>query len=683
MPSRKIDWLTTPEHGQVVTKNKLLKDIKTNMISLLNDYIGRGIENEARLISEVQKMFKGGIVPSRSDWMILNLVLRELSEVKEQGKMYEDFIKDVSDSLGVSDLIMIRNFIEYITTLPPIAPQLSMTIDTLPQYGVYGARATFDKDINQWHITNRATAHWLVSNPVGTAYARVKVVDSASEDIEKYEITLRAGTHNSTQVITSNEIKRAGEKTLLFPISHTGWFGDRVGNLTFTAIATAIDKRGNKSNSQITTIYPPSRGIPQGYSTFNVQYRATEARNWQSTFGYTSGSFLGPERRTHGPMGLLAIDGNHEFRVRGYDPGVGWSSWSYSPKYNLTFRGERPGKPNPIVTSTSSNRINFKWKPTSDTDYYEIYYREPGKAISRTWRINTSSNPNSYFSGLKQNTGYTIYVRAYNKYYDNGTLGTVWGRTKKAPIRTVDYVTTGHTRYNGQSYYQNSAGYYRPKRAGGWRNAWGVDRPHWKPSSSKRYNRWQGSLIQGHWRETNWRVGWRSENYYCARSGGAYQASDGQSHGNNATFIMMDYHKMRRDLKDQVITKVEIWLEREGSIHGDPNIGNPVYLYNHNRDYSGLSLNGIYTHNRERLKYANNWAIDYSKNFARNSKHAIANNKTIALVNNIVHHNMKGFAFLKYYAGSFNNSGSVPRGSKHYIRFKPSYFTVRVFYRHK
>ena len=71
-----IAWKQHLNYGDVVSKNELLKDIKENLIRLLNDYKGRGVENEDFYISEVQKMFTGGVVPSKIDWKIMTNVLR-------------------------------------------------------------------------------------------------------------------------------------------------------------------------------------------------------------------------------------------------------------------------------------------------------------------------------------------------------------------------------------------------------------------------------------------------------------------------------------------------------------------------------------------------------------------------------------------------------------------------------
>lgn len=689
--TKEIEWIKQPVYGEVVTKGQLLKDIKTNIKSLLNDYRGRGIENEAMLIAEVDKMFTGGVVPSLVDWKVLNMVLYELSEVKERGSMYRLFIQDVSDSLGVSDLIQIRNFVDYITRLAPEEPYIGLTIDDFSDYSVDGVYATFDKDINQAHETNKATIHWSVKEPQSVNYAHIYFTDSPSEDVKEYRVSFQAGSYSRSYIVSAKDMDR--NETLSngiritnrvarvsIPIDLDGWFSNIGSNLIFNLNVSAIDKRNNSSTARERVFYPTGKGFPQGYSTFQVFYRPTESRAWQHTFGYSGDSFLGPERRSHGPVGLIDVDGNHRFKVRGYDPGTGWGDWAESPDYNLTFRGDPPGKPNPMEQERTVNSIRFKWKATPNTDYYTVYYRERNKELSKTWTLRPSGNELDYaFFNLTENEGFTIYVRSHNKWYPNGILGTVWLRTRKRVNKTKTYYPTRHVRYNEQSWQPNStAGYYRPRWDGGIRNAWGIDRPHWERTLS----RTSGTMVQGHWRETNWRLGKKSEQYYVARSGGSYRAADGQSHGNNATFVEMNYRQIRNDLKNATVNKVTISLKRAGSIHGWPGKGRPVYLYNHNSDFTGTGPRpsnhlAVYDWYRKRVDRSNNPALA-SNNFARGGYADIENWKTKSLLINIQKGSMKGFAFIRYYSNWFHNT--VHRGATDYIRFDANSFKVTVHY---
>lgn len=680
--TKDIDWLKEPIYRQVITKGELLKDIKTNIKSLLNDYRGRGIENEARLIAEVDKMFTGGVVPSLVDWKVLNIVLYELSEVKEQGAMYRDFIKDVSDSLGVTDLIKIRNFIEYITLLAPIQPSLSMTVDKFPLYEVYDLRATFKNDISQPHEENQATLNWKVREPSGVSYATIRIGDSPSEDVKQYVIRFRAGTFTQTYYIDAKDMNT--NKTLAngivisnrtaeikVPIQLRNWFGNNLTNLTFHVEAAAIDKRGNEGFSRDQVIFPSSQGIPQGYHAFEVQYLPTPSRGWRKIDYLMKGNW-----RSSYPIDMLDADGNHQFCIIGYDKGLitqsnplGKQTWVYSPDYNLTFRGDPPGKPQPVITDYTINRADFKWAPTENTEYYKIQYRQWHGNYQRTWNIPTSSNPSSYFGSLKEDTWYEIWVGSFNEWYPNGIWGSVWVKTRRKVNKTKVYHGLRYATYNEQSYMPNSKpGYYRPN--GKTTNNW-QDKAHWKNNS--------GTLFQGHWRETNWGPsarGYGSKDWYYQPRSTGYWASDGQSHGNNSTMIEIDYKQMRKDLRNATVNSVSISLKREGSIHGWPT-AKPIYLYTHNEDWANWKHLDIYDWYMNRVSYNNNPSTS-SDEFARGGYADINNWKTRWMVWNIQHGYMKGFAFIKYYSTYFHNT--VHRGAVDYMRLDPSEFKVTVHY---
>ena len=159
------------------------------MINVINDYKGLGVENELALIARTSTLFTGDVIPSRKDWETLNYVLKELSTVKEQGQMYNHFIRDVSDSLGISDLEKIKEFIDYIQTLPPITASIQIQMDAPEMYGVVNLR---DSTTDNWAHTN---LNWgLSSNYLKKPQARINFTPSSSEDISKYVMNITAGS---------------------------------------------------------------------------------------------------------------------------------------------------------------------------------------------------------------------------------------------------------------------------------------------------------------------------------------------------------------------------------------------------------------------------------------------------------------------------------------------------------
>lgn len=443
---KEIDWLKQPEYRQVITKKELLVDIKANIKSLLSDYKGRGIENEDMLIAEVQTMFTGGVVPSLVDWKILNLVLYELSEVKEQGTMYKYFIKDVSSSLGVNDLIKIRNFIEYIAKLPPIAPDVDVQIEDFPKYKIVNTFAKFKNNHQVPNRYNNATINWEVEQPKKVPNLEITIKDSPSEDIQYYSVVVRAGNYREEVILDGIKMGATKVKKVKLPVRYKEWFKGSIKNLSFYIEVTAIDKRGNKNSFKETYIYPPKRGIPQGFSKYEVKYQPTETRSWEDTFGYKEYLLDKAETRKHGPVELVEINGNHRFKVRGYDIGSGWSEWVESPKYNLIFMGEPPEAPQPKIIKEEEHSITFNWKPTKNTDYYIYTYNKIGSKQSKEVRVEKNETLSKKITNLIENTKYTITVRSCSKYYPEGSKGIVNAKTLDVrPGRPVPqvYLTLG------------------------------------------------------------------------------------------------------------------------------------------------------------------------------------------------------------------------------------------------
>lgn len=658
---QEIAWKQHLRYRDVVSKNELLKDIKTNLISLLNDYKGRGIENEDFYISEVKKMFTGGIVPSKIDWKIMISVLRELSEVKEQGVMYEHFIRDVSDTLGVSDLEKIRSFIEYITTLGPEAPTVSMVVDEFPEYRIGNLWATFENDITKVQKSNRGTAHWTVIEPTAIPYAKVNLYDARHEDIKEYTLTFKAGKFSKSYTFDAKQLGVSGRVQVNIPINWTEYFDSDPKKVKFTLDVASIDKRGNKGTSTIQEVLPQTKKLPIGFSTFELQYQPGYSQEWQYPYGYTRSGYITGDERSFGTFAITDLDGWHRFSIRGYDPGAGWSPWVNSPDYKMIFRGDPPSKPEPVVSKRELNAITITWPATTNTDYYNAYiwWKERDQEI----KVQATSTRSVRFTGLSQNTSYNFYVEAVNEW--DTSVGHVTGVTRKKVTNSSTWKWLEHKRWNGQSFWWGTYGYRLSDKS--IRNAPGREKPHWKDTLSM----WSGSLYQGHWKETSWGKGF-------ATRGGGYRAWDGQSHGNNATYITMDYDWMRSYYKNKHITSVEISLTREGSPHGWPDEGTPLYLYNHNNaNFSNTGSFLIY--DWDGWPIDGNWnPVTANVNFKRNQTQVINNHKTKKMLQNIVDGKMRGFAFIKYYGSGFNEI--VHQGAKDYMRFVPSSFQVTAHY---
>lgn len=703
-----IDWNTSAQFRDIVSKETLLSEIKTNMINLLQDYKGRGIENEDFYIAEAEKLFTRQTVPALADWKVIDAILRELSTIKEEGVMYENFIADVEGTLGVSDLVTIRNFIEYISGLGPDEPELHMNIDDFNEYTVYDVTATFSKNIAVAQLDNRATVHYKVRGPGESPQARITLYDAKREDVSSYEVSFTAGKYSKEVTIPASEFVGKSFVLINIPIDYLDWFAQEEEekeeegeeekkeegeeeenqaeeNFVFKTTVRTFDKRGNESFTEEEAIYPVGRGIPRGFSKFEMNYKAGNG-NWTTPSGANN---IPGSARSFGSFPARKVNGYHQFRVRGYDNGTGWSPWAESPRYHLSFRTPPPpprppvvippkpkpiicpGTPNPSVTTTR-NSAEVTWREVGNVRYYRV----TRSGSSQFFDVSSGARLRVNFTGLSPGTRYTFTVTAMGV-EDCDRSGSVVGTTKSPQMVSKIYRTLSHCHYIGQSFYKNRPGYQQPA---GFRNQTGRDKPHWSPL----YSRTSGSLMQGHWRE----IGGRG---FAWRSGGTYQAYEWQSHGNHATFIEVDYAKMRRELKGKKIKKVTIGIRREGSIHGWPNKGLPVYLYTHNQEIKNpgrtpRDAGAIFSwDNRKRITHLNR-PVTESLNFSRKQAHHFSNDKVKKLVQNIVDGHMKGFAIIHHYGrerggnSTFDNTHDVARGEENYMRFNPDSFSVSVDY---
>lgn len=613
-------WKSLTSAGDLLYRDQLLGEIKTNIINVLKDYKGLGIENEDALIAQTQRLFTGDIIPSRNDWEVLNTVLRELSTVKEQGQMYNHFIRDVSDSLGISDLEKIKEFIDYIQTLPPLSATIQITMDAPVLYGITNLR---DTTVDSWLHTS---VNWgLTSNYLRKPTARIRFNASTSEDVSNYVIKLRAGSFSQT-------INRS--RTNLY--DHTleldwlNWFSRaQLKNAKLTVDMEITDKRGNVTNVTQSAVYPSSVVIPQGVQSYEVEYKV-DNKAWKRVANQAAQGFRYKMPRQNG---------NYSWRVRALDRSGVYTSWTTTSPRWIRYIPDPPPKPSPSVTTTIDT-ATITWKPVARAEYYEVWHGGESWAKNNTgggktyWtRVNANQTLRVTHRPMVEGRKYTWNVRAVNE--GGSAIGKTTATQKKYVTRTKTYRPTGTNVWTG--------GYHRIWR--NWTRTWYPAK--WQYSNSNRHN----DVYQGAWHDANW-GGW------AARSGGAYYAHGGQMWGNNASYIYFDYNRIRNDLRGKTIQSVTITLTRRNSIHGWAT-GKPLYLYNHNKTTAqGPGNIDMYRRNRTRVT-RNNQEVTQNIQFKRGQTEVVVNQRTKELWQNIVNGHMKGLGIVYYYGTNFNSNPPV------------------------
>lgn len=332
-------WNHGVSPGDLIYRDELLGDIRKNIISIIQDYVGRGIENEALLTRQANQLFQGDIVPSRTDWDNLNNLLTEISTIKEQGVMYTNFIQDVSNSLGVSDLEQIKAFIDYIQGLAPLPVTANLTLEE-PEW--YQARNLTYTTTNFWDTTNLA---WLLTdNYLRKPTAVITFNMSSSEDIKSYKVIVKAGKFFQEHTRTVREV---GSHTI--SLDWLNWFTPvQLKDASVSVQVITTDKRGNSSSFSTSATYPAQVTIPQGVSRYQVEYKRN-GTNWTSA-GATNMQNL--------RFNLPQVDGTYVYRVRALDKSGLYTEWAESTGHFIHFI---PKPKNPTI------QIGY-----NDKDWYKV-----------------------------------------------------------------------------------------------------------------------------------------------------------------------------------------------------------------------------------------------------------------------------------------------------------------------
>lgn len=632
-------WYDTVQSGDVVSRTVLLDEIKANLIAVLNDYLGKGDDvAETAMIAKAEKLFNGTIVPIRDDWDVLVESFRLLSIVKERGVMYEAFLADVSDSLGVSDLQRIKAFLDDIQRIPPEAGLLSIALDKPDLYWVTPPKATILNSGEQLALT------WtLDTSALGQAAAVFSLTESASEDIASYQIAMTAGSFSRTDVLTG---LHPNPTPIL--LDWNNWFtGAELKDVWFSATLSTIDKRGNVAlTSPIQEKYPSGTFVPQGIRTYEMEY-SINGGSYAPLIKQTGTSYTWTTPK---------LTGTYQFRVRAIDlngqtyggfDGQTQSDWATSTPLYLSFIPEKPDKPNPSATTTW-NTATITWPAVARAEWYEVWNAnyEQAKAgendsagINYWQRIDATAERRVVLSGLLPDCYHEITVRAGNAggTNDGHVRPRTLPRVLKSAYYTNNYYNVFETDYN--RYWQNWSFNYVPS--------------HWVPHNYNPY------IYQGEWRDDYW--GTTSWNWY--RGGGTYAAHAGQLWGNHASFFFFDLATIRSQMANKSIQKVTFDLKRASGTTGLNAHGfssaKPLYLYNHRRyswtdtqyadQFEMYFSNGVKATRWSQSPFAN-------VQFDRGETEWISNENSKRMFQNMVDGTMEGIGIVKYYGDSLYDS---------------------------
>ena len=612
-------WKDTAKPGDVISRKKILDEIKENLINVITDYSYLGINNEPKMIADVQSLFTGQVIPARKDWNILVYVLKELATIKERGQEYKNFIKDVQDSLGLSDLLKIREFINYIQQLAPDESESVVVLENPRIYKMTSIDLTSPDQYKKSIVLN-----WTNEELVNTN-ANVKITESPMEDVQQYQVEFDAGSFHKQQIILPKDIS----KNIVVPLKWQNWYDElSVTKAALRVQTTVIDRRGNPSLlTNVSKSYPVSIAIPLGIKEYVVEYSINNAP-WIE--------LARTKNKTYTHM-IPEVTGPTAYRVKAIDKNplvdIGYVQ---SRTVYLEFLPPIPAAPNPRGIGNYTDVV-VKWPAVAYAEYYIVYNGFNENYVKNNlnniqWFKTT--NLTATLTRMNENTWHDVTVRAVNRAGSRQT--TIRVKTKQKTPIAAEFWANGAVVWRGPYRIRFPWGY------GSWNGA------GWRHDTNE--------LLQGEWVEG-------PPNSYAWRQSGAYQAYQGQAWGNNLSCAVFDTNRIRNVVGGRRIHSVEITLWRAGSEHGWPK-GQPMLLCSHNKSNGSKSGPAPFMYN----------LTNSGISVVRGQEVTVNNGNTINLLNRILDKSSAGIGLYKEY------HGSKVQQDKAYLRFQPKMrIIVRYF----
>lgn len=526
--SSPLIWNHVPQLGDLVVNETYFSELKENILLMLDDYDS----TPSLLFEQVQELFTGGIVPSRSDFQILDGVIATLTRQLEGTSYTISTQAIVQDSLGVSDLERIRDHIDKLTrNRPQPVSAISLTVDPPTMYEVYGLISTTDNKLDP-----TISLRWSVENIPSYNGRFTFDTLSSSKDIRYYRVEFEYGASTAPFTCVLFYPKEQIEEGTWVNFD-TNWDGlytvSTLGLAKQSFQVIAVDQRGNSSVPKtVSKTYGSNFKAPLGLKHYEYQVQRAKLGDtkpdpngtWYSVHNTTATSAV--YRITGGEGRIYA-------RVRAVDISGLVSPWVYED--GTTFDPlDPPATPKLAYTSTTTS-IKLDWAATARAQFYEWKYLSTG-SVTRVTASEVSR------TGLAPAKSYTYYVRAGN------TAGfSPWASitaTTKSARATSEKIAWGGKSWNN-------------------RYAWGS-------SNGSKY------VMQGEWCEI------------AGSPNRIYSVPVGYCWGKNKGMWMTDSAYWRSTLAGKKIIKVEMWLQRVGSAHGYYNDQIPTFwLHNYSSFPSG------------------------------------------------------------------------------------------------
>jgi hypothetical protein len=557
-----ITWDSGPEAYEKLGSREYFNRITQNALIIMSDYKVDSTEEQSLYNKIVEKLFVGEVVPTRSDFILLEEVIRFLY-LKENFRLLIDGTKWDVDSmaengLGAGDIHLVYELLNLLTKKMPNRPTNiditipavnvpSMTHITFSSAGKEDTSVDLSWGVNQF-VDNQGT---------------IKVSGlSSSEDVRYYYCEYSYGNRDNPYV--SKMYYRPED---LAGISYSISFDFRYEELfTASTISRAhhnftirsIDVRNNSSDNYSEGWYAPyDFKSPLGHSYYEIQFERAGLTatgynpNAHYYYLYNGGNFSATHTLATGQEGV------YFYRVRYVDLSGQTSGWVYSSG-NKFDPLKPPAAPTVWLHGQGYNNIHLAWSAVSTAEYYEIHrYRwtgwwgNPGTTVEGV-NIGTTTSHDYNNTGLPEKTIYAYYVRAINRAGHSEWTGVSLNTLERPPVeiqQKAAYAECWRTPFsvNGKYY------------SGGWRNqSWDAAR---------------NEIVQGMWIEL--RSGINTDGDWVPK---------GTSYGNHKSLIFLDSAYWRSVLAGKQILEVKLHLQRKNTGHGYPNDGRYIKVWTHNYD---------------------------------------------------------------------------------------------------
>lgn len=533
-----LNWPDGPDPYEYIGTRRYFSEIQANAIEILQDYVVDSME-EQKMMNAAESLFSGNVVPSRTDFVSIENILGLIAS-KENS--YKDEVDElIEDGLGAADIHKIYQFFDRLTKIPPLAPSnVSLSFSGLNPLEIISGSVH-----NSGESDLTVDISWTPSS-LEKGVCTIQVNDELSEDISYYTFELVTGF---TDVSCSHilyyrleDIKNMN-RGIDIAMDHINFEHLSSSKQTRYEIrATATDQRQGVSGRH-SRLYNVAH-VPVG--VLRYQLRATQKdlldkktiRPYYDIYNGTAKAYI------HRVTGN--VDGVYHYAVKVHDKNGDESPWYYIPDQVKIDPLKPPAAPKPRVKSVTTNSITFTWDYVKTADKYEV---DPLYGSSSNSVLTTNEKT---FSGLNENTSYSVRVRATNRAGSSAWV-TVSGKTKAKPIVTYTQKNIKSRTWRTGYYIHYSSG--RVVR----------------PSAQYRYEMDNEEVIHGEWIEL--RQNWYRETGYVQK---------GTKWGNHKSLYFLDYNGWKSRLAGKEIIDVQFYIKRLNTQHGYPDDGRFLHVWSHN-----------------------------------------------------------------------------------------------------